>query len=383
MKFQSFLTQKEKHDFLMDNVVINVYATIDAQSNIDKLGKHKFRLSDKGKRITTNNTTLYFTKLGRNILVSKILSFNCNSFLRRHLMDLFDVSRIESTDEFHTNVIPPDLRLKAKEHSVSIAMLRTTACNQLYGQIENTKELLRAELKENFNIDAEIVETSIRSIEVNLDIITPPNEHLNRNEHVKASLNNIVDEVSCGHYISDEGECSLLMNSVEYEKSDKGKDKLVGYLLDGSKLKIYLKGTYRTASVNRVELTFYKDQIKLHAGSTVFRTKQELMGIITTLGHVAFDGVYPALSKPSNYCDANKLEIAKQLIKTHYNHLWEEACEALLSGTCSIHTGYKGKSPSRLAQKTLSIYRDAPGTLLKKKNKGVYVLNWVWILAKK
>jgi len=384
MKFRSYLTTSERYDFLIDHVRINFYATSKFKYRRPKLDEKGIIYSDIPKKLKVNGRVIVLSKRGIDILIRHSLSFNCNTFLRYHLMSLFKVSRDMSTYEYHTNVIPYELRLKAKEHGFSISKLRDIAYEELYHQIQETKRWLKTELKA-FNITVDDFDTSIQYIEIDFDIFTPPNEQLNRNEHIRANLNNAVRKTLTGQYVSDKGETILKVNTVADVTSDTEPDRLTGCVLDKSKIKIYHKAAYPLASINRVERCFPKEPIKLYADthSNVFNSKQGLIDIITKLGHLTFDEFYPILGIPSHYCEEGEVNIAKQFIKAHYDYLWEEAFEALLSGTYSIHTGIKGKAPKKLAQRTLSIYRDAPNTLLTRKSRGVYVLNWTWILSKK
>jgi len=384
MKFRSYLTTSDRYNFLVDNIRINFYGTAQFKYHRPKLDEKGIAYSDIPRKIKVDGRVIVLSKKGIDILIRHSSSFNANTFLRYHLMSLFKVSRDMSTYEYHTNVIPYELRLKAKENGFSVSKLRDIVYEEIYRQILETKKWLKMELKA-FDINVEDFDTSIYCIEIDFDIITPPNEHLNKNEHIMTNFNNAVKKIITGQYVSDKGETILKINTVAGVTSDTEPDRLTGCLLDKSTIKIYYKATYPLASINRAERSFYRKQVKLYtdSGSNVFNSKQELIDMITKLGHVTFDEFYPILSVPSHYSDEEQVNIAKQFIKNLYGYLWEEAFEALLGGKYSIHTGIKGKAPKKLAEKTRSIYRDAPDTLLVKKSCGVYTLNWTWILSKK
>jgi len=380
MQHYKYLSEADKHNWLIDRIKINLSSLIKYQE-VTKMKDDGFKLGNN-ILIPNSNVKIRIDCMNEKVNILKsFLHFNLNEeircYIENNLMIKLGIDDIGTTWSFKDNVIPSVVRIKLQEKNISLNFLRQRALDKFYNIITKAERIILGYLKDTYDVMLHGVNFSLNEVEVNYDVIGHPWEELAHNSTVREKFKCVVSEFKDdSEFASDTGDRTL--RSVWGSCHDKRPDDLSGKHFDGSYCKFYIKETSKIASINRYEREFKKDQLVYNVGKLTFITKEDFIDKLTCLAHITFDGIKEVLVNDCIYSEDEKTEIASKYIEAHFGTHGDEVLKALTTGMCSIHTG---TCRPCIAQKVREVAKTTD--LLVKKDTGVYMLNLKWLLSHK
>lgn len=380
MKKFKFLTREDAHSFFIDKVTVQFFfLTCGGQSRrTKKLRWNKRNLIQE--KVHFLDGTMTISKDDGTCKIVGIKSFSLNKYIRELCCKKYDYPMLNIEIDAGSNVLPAKIRLMLKQDGISIATIRTEAIKWLMQEIQSTQEIFKEYLKEIYGFSQLNKESlSLQYAEIDYDLICDQN--LSKNKKILINLQHhagLTEDFIFGNNPGDKAlrHVTSTTNLVSDDKEGiNGRNTSTGMLFQS-----YLKEKSKYGHITRFECKFTsRDVIKKYHSGNSFSSYSELRDLFISLGRATFDFLYPILNETCHYTDENKLELAKEYCRVFYKQHYELAFKELCYGKKCVNTKGISPSPKCLAFKTRLLHRQK--VFLKKKGRGVYVLDWNWVLS--
>lgn len=384
-----YLTTNDRYNFLIDRLQTTIRYCL-SQDSYGDFFKSRLKNGEYYKR-PLHNVGEYLEirfKAGFIFIEIKTTQFNMNRFLRKRYENQYQIKYSRIILEQGDNALPFQLRAHLKAGGVSISKIREMGMNAYRDYVEVCKKEAVNHIKEFFNFNLKYEpEWCLGAVEINFDIETPGELQLAKLKNIKRRFNELLHEREHSCYESGGKISKISIAPSKFTTWGAAGDKSVASLKgknlsEKCSVKLYAKHIQVIGGINRMEITFdeYKS-FKYHLGGNKISGQNDFVDKINVLAGVAYNIALPLLNVKSKYSEKQKMKMLREACRSLCgNKYWYDIYETLVNEKC-IHTGgncsnHKGMIP---------VVRRLVGTMFRPKKgiRGVYVINWNWLLKQR
>lgn len=384
-----YLSQKDRYNFLIDHTEtvlrIRFYkievGDVFKNLKVNSRGQYVRDLYETGEKITLRRRDEVF-------FVEVPLKFNFNRRLRYFYKEYFGLKRISSIWSHGDNVIPSQVRELLIRDNISLSDVRKKGYEIYFEHVEFVRSQIVLFLKERLNIEWQKhwIEWALNAVEIDYDISTLSEVELSTISRIRWKFNEEVNKVVKDTAFTNDGKTATIpiggkITDTWKSSADKEPRMLVGFFKDDkSLLRLYLKESGKFMAVNRLERRFEgRPCLCKHFEGNTIKSENDFIAKINSLAEATFDSGYCILSGRTHYSDKMKARLLKKACRRHGGKYWYDMYTNLKNSGV-IHSGSMSCSSLKgVARRASDLCRQ--GILFKRKNAGVYIVNWSWLLS--
>lgn len=365
-KSHILIRESYRSQYLVDKIDFNLTLFFNSLSTHSGLNKNysSFRFMRSRMFINKHSNKCYkvkaFTALNGNLILRELLEYNIS------------LPKAFSQYSHRDNFIPYNhLRFIQKHHKITHNELHILLVNFLWGRVHLYREKLTNEILKKFDFlepSGHII--SLRSIEINWDIHTPPNIFLTGHKPLIDAIKSRLESYEKFKYLDNSGNRSLVSGSIE---NDGIKRAINGRYSDGSSLKVYTKEISNNAVKNRIERSFKGYTVLKKYLKTTIHNPNDLCQKIEKLSRITFEDLVQTSSIPFSITSNQSYGIIKEQCRTLFRHNYEEAFQLLTSNSFQIITGKNSNCTRSVENKTRELARK--GILIRKTKSSHYCIS--------
>lgn len=349
---KKLFNSKMKNKYFIDKVEFNyqIFISLKDNQSTKKELKSAYYYKQNKIKVITNSKNRYVLRFSSKHNGNRAARY----FYKKELNLKFSGSIGHEND----NYIPCKYRKVLKERGISIKDIQEKSIELIIKDANDYVKTIIIYLNKvlpEYSITTSPIR-SLKSCEINWDIITNNGHYLVNSKSLKKALNQSTESLNSGDFIDKKGNTTLASLSCY-----KGKDsrRLKGYYKDKSQIQIYTKERSKNLILNRIETKFngYKQLIKTLDGTTL-KESNDFKKAIKVLANEAFRRHQDSMKITVKITKKIKGKIVKELCRQHFKENFDEAYMLLTSGKCCISTGKESTTLNKIKSKARQLARD-------------------------
>lgn len=372
------IDKKQYNDFIPDKVDFSIHTKY----------INSYLIKDHFKRMYSINSirpVKRFKKIksksikGGGIIFSTTISLNFNRRARQHLKNKYSIQRTASIVSNNNNFIPLLYKIKMKNDNYSFCQLRMHLYDLLWTLLESYIKTFKESISECFKDPCQVpvIELSFMHVSISLDLNFPHGVEFLKSNYIREKLNSVSSDLNPLIYKDNQSNTMLETKSVQdfidpHRRGLKGKiDK------DGSIINCYFKEESKYGDQVRIENKMDNDIVKDKFGSTVIKSKEDLIKKLESAGEEWSNLVFNTLQTKHKSPKLTRKKAILKLCRHYFPRESHRVFKNLYYPPYTICTGKDSISPSSVFRKVRLLAGNKK--FFKQKHRTYYCIDNAWL----